>query len=82
MITLRAILAELGSPSIPSAFPIPKIGEAFDNDGNPQDPAYDKRIARFLDEFEWYSNALKIARNRDCQDAVAPIQQDLCRGKN
>jgi NAD(P)H-dependent FMN reductase len=81
LITLRAILAELGSPSIPSAFPIPKIGEAFDNDGNPQDPAYDKRIARFLDEFEWYSNALKQAREVERPISSAPTQQQLCRGQ-
>jgi len=80
LITLRAILAELGSPSIPSAFPIPKIGEAFDDDGNPQDAAYDQRIVKFLDEFEWYSNALKIARGHECPDESPPTQQELCRG--
>lgn len=80
LITLRAILAELGTPSIPSAFPISKIGGAFDDDGNALDQAYDRRIGKFLDEFEWYANALKCARGNDCPDTAAPTQQEMCRG--
>ena len=81
LITLRAILAELGTPSIPSAFPIPMIGKAFDKDGNPLDPAYHQRIDKFLDEFEWYANALKVARDQKCPDAHPPTQQEICRGQ-
>ena len=80
LITLRAILAELGTPSIPSSFPISKIGGAFDDDGNALDKAYDRRIGKFLDEFEWYANALKQAREHECPGADAPMQQELCRG--
>ena len=80
LITLRAILAELGTPSIPSAFPIPMIGKAFDDEGNALDKAYDQRIGKFLDEFEWYANALKIARGHKCLGDDAPTQQQLCRG--
>ena len=80
LITLRAILAELGSPSIPSAFPVPMVGSAFDDDGNALDPAYDGRIGKFLDEFEWYANALKVARGQECPDDNAPTQQQMCRG--
>src|SRR3954447_24196480 len=47
---LRAMLAELGTPSIPSMFPIPKVQDTFDDDGTPRDPAYSRRIGRFLDE--------------------------------
>src|SRR3954454_14105595 len=56
---LRSLLAELGTPSIPSTFPVPKVQEAFDDDGNAHDPAYLRRIGRFLDELEWYAQALK-----------------------
>ena len=80
LITLRAILAELGSPSIPSAFPVPGIQKAFDEEGIALDPAYDQRIEKFLDEFEWYANALKNARERQCPDDQAPTQQQMCRG--
>ncbi len=80
LITLRAILAELGTPSIPSAFPISQVGEAFDDAGTALVPAYDRRIKRFLDEFEWYANALKRARVQDQPDVDAPIQQQMCHG--
>ncbi len=81
LITLRAILAELGTPSIPSAFPVSNIGGAFDEDGNALDQAYDRRIGKFLDEFEWYANALKCARGNDCPDTAVPTQQEMCRGE-
>jgi NAD(P)H-dependent FMN reductase len=59
---LRATLAELGMPSIPSIQPMPKVQDQFDDDGTPRDPAHVRRVARFLDEFEWYARALKQAR--------------------
>ena len=59
---LRAMLCELGTPSIPSLFPVPHVQDAFDEDGRPHDDTYRKRAARFLDELEWYANALKAAR--------------------
>jgi NAD(P)H-dependent FMN reductase len=59
---LRAMLCELGTPTIPSLLPVPRVQEAFDEDGRPQDEAYTLRSARFLDELEWYANALKSAR--------------------
>ena len=80
LINLRAILAELGTPSIPSAFPISQIRDAFDDDGYPLDRAYDERIVKFLDEFEWYSIAMKQAREQQKFDEELPTQQQLCRG--
>jgi NAD(P)H-dependent FMN reductase len=59
---LRAMLGELGTPSIPSIFPVPKVQDAFDDDGTPRDPSYPRRIGRFLDELEWYARALQEAR--------------------
>jgi NAD(P)H-dependent FMN reductase len=59
---LRAMLCELGTPSIPSLLPIPKVQDAFDDDGHPRDEAYHKRADRFLGELEWYARALKQAR--------------------
>lgn len=59
---LRAILAELGTPSISSMFPIAQVQNAFDNDGNALNDFYEKRSKRFLDEFIWYTEALKKAR--------------------
>ena len=59
---LRAMLGELGMPSIPSILPVPKVQDAFSDDGTPHDDAWHARAARFLDEFEWYAHALKAAR--------------------
>ena len=81
LINLRAILAELGTPSIPSAFPVSQVGSVFDDDGNPLVQAYDERIVRFLDEFEWYANALKNGRSQQRTDNGIPIQQQMCRNK-
>ena len=61
---LRAMLCELGMPSIPSMFPIPRVRSAFDDAGVAQDAALDKRVVRFLDELEWYAGALAEARKR------------------
>lgn len=80
LVNLRGILAELGTPSIPSAFPVPQVRDAFDDDGNALDSAYDERIVKFLDEFEWYAAALKHARGcQECTDEL-PLQQQMCQG--
>src|SRR5215210_3966558 len=59
---LRLIFAELGAPSISSPFPISRVQDVFDESGKLMDERYDKRIIRFLDEFEWYIEAFKNQR--------------------
>jgi NAD(P)H-dependent FMN reductase len=59
---LRAMLCELGMPSIPSLFPIPHVQNAFDADGQPSDPAYERRFTRFASELEWYAEACRDRR--------------------
>jgi NAD(P)H-dependent FMN reductase len=59
---LRHIFAELGAPSIPSSFPISRVQDVFDEYGKLVDERYDKRVIRFLDEFEWYIEAFKNQR--------------------
>ena len=59
---LRAVLGELGMPSIPSILAIPRIQSAFDEDGNPLDEAYPRRAGRFLDEFAWWAEATRHQR--------------------
>lgn len=61
---LRAMLCELGMPSISSLFPIPRIQDAFDDNGAPRDQATDRRFARFASELEWYAHALAEARRK------------------
>ena len=59
---LRAMLGELGMPSISSIFAIPKIDDALGGDGTASDAAFERRFARFAVEFEWYAAALSRAR--------------------
>jgi hypothetical protein len=56
------IFAELGAPSIPSSFSISKVQDVFDNDGKLRDQLYEKRVLRFIEEFEWYIEAFKNQR--------------------
>jgi len=41
---------------------VSRVQNAFDADGQALDKAWDDRVARFLDEFEWYSRALRAGR--------------------
>jgi NAD(P)H-dependent FMN reductase len=61
-VALRATLAELGMPSIPSECAIPRIGSALSEDGRPNDEHTTRTLDRFLDEFLWYARALKRER--------------------
>ena len=61
---LRLVFAELGAPSIPSAFTISKVMNTFSENGELVDEVYDKRLTRFLSEFEWYLEALKKQREK------------------
>ena len=61
---LRQIFAELGSPSIPSSLQISKVHETFDDVGTLLSPEFDKRMERFLDEFDWYLEAFKTQREK------------------
>jgi len=79
---LRTILAELGTPAIPSALPVSRIHSAFDDDGNALDESYEKRVIKFLDEFEWYTQALRHARSDQGCSKVSPVQQQICRDKS
>jgi NAD(P)H-dependent FMN reductase len=59
---LRALLPEIGMPSIPSILALPKAQELFDDQGQPTADWVARQAGRFLDELEWYAKALKAAR--------------------
>jgi NAD(P)H-dependent FMN reductase len=61
---LRAMLAEMGMSSVPSILPFPKAQDLLTEDGTPTGDRPGPGADRFLDEFEWYANALKAARER------------------
>ena len=55
---LRALLAELGTPTIPSILPISGIGATLAPDGTALKPWIEAPTERFLDELAWYAEAL------------------------
>ncbi|MGY2049342.1 NADPH-dependent FMN reductase [Methylobacterium sp. JK268] len=59
---LRAMLAELGTPSIPSLLPIPELHKVLDPEGAPLQPWFEAAAGRFLDELAWYAEALRARR--------------------
>jgi NAD(P)H-dependent FMN reductase len=59
---LRALLAEVGMPSIPSLQPIPSIGSALSEDGVALTQELAEKSGEFFDEFEWYMRAMKAER--------------------
>src|SRR5262249_55595758 len=61
---LRAMLCELGMPSIPSLLPIPRVADALSDAGGPRTPHLSERFDRFAIEFEWYAGALAAARKQ------------------
>ena len=43
-------------------FSISRVTEVFDDNGILKDEKYDRRVIRFLEEFEWYIEALRNQR--------------------
>ena len=76
-IVLRSMLAEMGMSSIPSVFPVPKVQDAFRDDGTPTDEQAYERAKKFLDELEWYGVALQEMRMKD-EKACCASARSFC----
>ena len=50
--------------ALPSTYTarLARVNEVFDDNGKLVDERYDKTVMRFLDEFEWYIEALRNQR--------------------
>ena len=55
-----------------------RVHSAFDEEGHAIDTAYNDRVGKFLDEYEWYTAALKCQREGAAGDDHIPMQQELC----
>lgn len=58
--SLAFIFLKIGALVTPAVFRVPKVQDAYDENGNPVDkPLTDKRAKTFLDEFFWLVEARK-----------------------
>ncbi len=57
---LRALLPEVGMPSIPSLQPIPSVGTALSEEGGALTQQLAEKSGKFYDEFDWYMTAFKL----------------------
>lgn len=57
---LRALLPEVGMPSIPTLLPIPAVDSALSKDGIALTQALAEKSGNFYDEFEWYMEAFQL----------------------
>jgi len=55
---LRLVVIGMGAVPIPESLPVSRIHDSFQEDGTPNDPAYEKRAATFLDEVLWFTEAI------------------------
>jgi NAD(P)H-dependent FMN reductase len=64
IIPLQFTLWKMGALTVPSVFQVPKVDEAFDENGNPTDKAaIEKRTAKFVQELLW---SIEARKRMDC----------------
>jgi NAD(P)H-dependent FMN reductase len=55
---LRLVILGAGAFAIPENLAVSRIHDSFQDDGTPNDPAYEKRAAAFLDDVLWFAEAV------------------------
>ena len=55
---LRLVTIGMGAFPIPENLAVSRVHESFKEDGTPNDPAYERRAAGFLDELLWFTEAI------------------------
>jgi NAD(P)H-dependent FMN reductase len=61
---LRALLPEVGMPTIPSLQPIPSVGSSLSEEGVALTQELAEKSGKFFDEFDWYMRAMKAERDK------------------
>jgi len=64
LVSLRQIILQLGGLPIPASLLVTRVGESFDAQGRPRDPAFSKRAKAFFDELLWFTKALAAHRKK------------------
>lgn len=62
---LRLVTLGMGAFPIPARLPVSRVQDSFDDDGNPQDPAYEERAKSFLDELLWFTEAIVAQKTKE-----------------
>jgi NAD(P)H-dependent FMN reductase len=63
--SIQFSLWKIGAWTVPAMFPVPRVAEAFDEEGKPADrSAVDKRAARFINELMWCIDATELMAAR------------------
>ena len=62
---LRLVTIGMGAFPIPENLAVSRVRDAFNEDGTPTDPAYEKRATAFLDEVLWFAEAISDRKAKD-----------------
>jgi len=61
---LRLVTIGMGAFPIPENLSVSRIHDSFQDDGTPNDPAYEKRADVFLDEVIWFTEAITAQKSK------------------
>ena len=61
---LRLVMLNLGAFPVPAAFPVPRVQDNFDEEGNPRNPMFEKWAGKFLSELLWFTEAVTAQKAR------------------
>lgn len=61
---LRLVTIGMGAFPIPENLSVSRVHDSFRDDGTPNDAAYEKRAAAFLDEVLWFTEAIASQKAR------------------
>lgn len=62
---LRLVMLGMGALPIPESLAVSRVRDSFAEDGTPNDPAFEKRAAGFLDEVLWFTEAIAGRKAQD-----------------
>jgi len=62
---LRLVTLGMGAFPVPASLPVSRVHESFDDDGNPTDPAYEKRAESFIHEVLWFTEAIAAQKAKE-----------------
>jgi NAD(P)H-dependent FMN reductase len=62
---LRLILLGMGAVPTPENLAVSRVHDSFQDDGTPNDPAYEKRAKEFLDDLLWFTEAVADRRAKE-----------------